>query len=105
VEKMIAAMKQEANIDDDTVRYPWASWLPHIQASLACAHPSVAQRDPSMVARSIDACANNRSIDGPARSIDSADRSIARNIYMPPGSAAPGISFLHRSIFLTRAAN
>jgi len=33
-----------------------------------------------MVAPSIDACTNNRSLDGAARSIDSADRSIARNI-------------------------
>jgi len=34
-----------------------------------------------MVAPSIDDCANNRSLDSAVRSIDSADRSIARNIY------------------------
>ena len=44
-------------------------------------YPSIALRDPSIVAPYIDACADNRSPDGAARSIDSAYRSIARNIY------------------------
>ena len=43
--------------------------------------PSIAQRDPSMVARSTDACANDGSLDCAARSIDRADPSIARNNY------------------------
>jgi len=40
------------------------------------------QRDPSMVVPSVDACANNRSLDGAARSIDSTDQSIARDMYI-----------------------
>ena len=50
-----------------------------IMKALVCAR-LLAQRDPLMVAPSIDGCANNRSLDGAARSIDSADRSIACNI-------------------------
>jgi len=50
--------------------------------SAACGHLSIAQRDPSMAARSIDACANSRSVDGAAPSVDSANRSIARNIHI-----------------------
>ena len=39
-------------------------------------------RDPSMVARSIDWCANDRFIVRAEQSMDSANRSTARNIYI-----------------------
>jgi len=55
-------------------RYELA-WVPQVP------HPLIAQRDPSMVASSVDACASNRSLDGAARLIDSADRLIARNVH------------------------
>ena len=38
VEKMIAAMKHEANMDDDTMQYPWSAWLPHILFSMNSAN-------------------------------------------------------------------
>ena len=43
-------------------------------------HPSLAQRNRSILARSIDGCVNDGSIDSAARSIDRADRLIAHNI-------------------------
>ena len=56
--------------------------------------PSIAQCDPSMVARSTDACANDGSLDCAARSIDRADPSIARNIHNPFfDSAMPETSY------------
>ena len=50
VEKMIAAMKQEANIDDDTMQYPWAIMASaHTGKSCLCSSIGSA-------AQSVDGC-------------------------------------------------
>jgi len=49
-------------------------------ATVVSTDSQIALHDQSMVTRSTDACANNRSIDRSARSIDRANRSLLHNV-------------------------